>query len=97
MLKKLVCLLQKPNTSHLFLGGGIGGGVLIVLIIVIVVAVKCRRPGHVDREQQTKQQKGETKKLLERQGRELSRRATRGNLLLPTVSFEYQLLPGQSI
>jgi hypothetical protein len=97
MLKKLVCLLQKPDTSHLFLGGGIGAGVLLVLIIVIVVAVKCRRPGHVDREQRTKQQREETKQLLGRQGIELTRRATRANLLLPTVSFEYQLLPGQSI
>jgi hypothetical protein len=60
-------------------------------------SVKCRRPGHVDREQRTKQQKQETKKLLGRQGIELTRRNTRAHLLLPTVSFEYQLLPGQSI
>ena len=78
------------------IGAGVAGGVAVAAIVVFVVVRHFRKKS---RQQADKKKREAEQKPLLGQGIRLSRSAPYPVQLhfSPTVSFEYHLLPGQSI
>jgi len=90
--------VPKTDTSMHVIGAGVAGGVAVAAIVVFVV-VRHFRKKRKQQAEKKKQEQVEKERLLPWQGIKLSRSAPYPVQLhfSPTVSFEYHLLPGQSI
>jgi hypothetical protein len=89
----------ETDTSMHVIGAGVAGGVAVAAIVVFVVVRHCRKKSKQQAEKNKKEQEEQQRLLQPWQGIKLMRREPYPVQLhfSPTVSFEYHLLPGQSI